>query len=71
MIKYPRIGVKRKPRDPKETQGLPCIICGKLTTGKVDIETNWFRGDDDQVRVCAEHQKHHDEEIIAEYAEVK
>ena len=47
--------------------GLPCIICGKPTTGKVDISVNIFRGDDDQVRVCNEHQKGSPKPIIAAY----
>lgn len=62
--KYPAIGHKRKP---KNTGGLPCIICGVLTTGKVDIEINWFRGDDEQIRVCAEHQKKTDAEILVAF----
>ena len=62
--KYPAIGIKKKP---KNAGGLPCIICGVLTTGKVDIEVNYFRGDDDQVRVCEIHQKGHDDEILDAY----
>jgi len=61
---YPAIGRKKKP---KNAGGLPCIICGIPTTGKVDIEVNWFRGDDEVVRVCAKHQKGHDPEIIVAY----
>lgn len=62
---YPAIGCKKAPRN--VVGGLPCIICGVPTTGKVDIEINYFRGDDEQVRVCAEHQKKHDAEILAAY----
>ena len=51
---YPAIGVKKKP---KNSGGLPCIICGAITTGKVDIEMSWFRGDDEQIRACEAHQK--------------
>ena len=52
--KYPAIGHKTKP---KFAGGLPCIVCGAMTTGRVTIEENWFRGDDYLVRVCAEHQR--------------
>lgn len=63
---YPRIGCKIPPRK-NSAGGLPCIICGEPTTSKADIEVNWFRGDDDQVRVCTEHQRKHDGEILAAY----
>lgn len=63
---YPAIGRKTPPRS-RGTGGLPCIICGALTTGKADIEVNIFRGDDEQVRVCQKHQKKHDKEIIEAY----
>ena len=63
---YPAIGKKRLPHK-KSIGGLPCIICGELTTGRVDIEVSWFRGDDDQVRVCPTHQKKHDAEILAAF----
>lgn len=66
--KYPAIGHKRKPKNPG---GLPCIVCGVVTTGKVDIEVNYFRGDDDQVRACELHQTKHDAEILAAYEAAK
>jgi hypothetical protein len=62
--KYPVIGHKKKP---KNAGGLPCIICGVPTTGKVNIEVNWFRGDDEEVRVCAEHQSKNDDGILDAY----
>jgi len=65
---YPVIGSKHKPRK-NSKGGLPCIVCGVPTTGKVDIEINWFRGDDDQVRVCATHITKHDAEILQAYKE--
>lgn len=61
MKKYPAIGSK-KPA--KNLGGLPCIICGAPTTGKVEIEVSYFRGDDEVVRVCDVHQKQHDKEIL-------
>ena len=67
--KYPAVGHKRKPKS-NSVGGLPCIVCGKLTTGKVDIEVSWFRGDDEQVRVCAADQKN-DEVILARYVDVR
>ena len=63
---YPAIGSKKLPHK-TSVGGLPCIICGELTTGKVDIEVNYFRGDDEQVRVCPVHQRNHDAEILAAF----
>ena len=60
---YPAIGSKKLPHN-KSIGGLPCIICGDLTTGKVEIEISYFRGDDEQVRVCPTHQKRHDAGIL-------
>lgn len=62
--KYPVIGIKYHP---KKAGGLPCIVCGAPTTGKVDIEVNWFRGDDEQVRVCSDHIKEEDAAILTAY----
>lgn len=62
-MKYPKIGLKRAPRN---AGGLPCVVCGIPTTGKVDIEVNWFRGDDDQVRACKEHQLKKNDSLILE-----
>lgn len=64
MSKYPVIGYKKKPIKPG---GFPCVICGVPTTGKVDIEVSWFRGDDVQVRVCGGHQVKNDAGILAAY----
>lgn len=68
--KYPAIGRKTPPRS-YSVGGLPCIICGDLTTGKVDIEVNIFRGEDEQVRVCVKHQTKHDQEIIEAYKQLQ
>ena len=64
--KYPAIGRKILPHK-KSIGGLPCIICGEHTAGRVDIEVSWFRGEDEQVRVCPTHQKKHDAEILTAF----
>jgi hypothetical protein len=31
----------------------PCVVCGKPGAKRMDIKTNWFRGDDVVVNVCS------------------
>lgn len=51
--KYPRIGEKTKRYQKKGT----CKICGEPSQGRVDVQVNWFRGDDDVWKVCENCQK--------------
>ena len=64
---YPRIiGDRRKPnplRDGDDNYGTPCIICGRNTIGQKWVQTSWFRGEDELIRVCTEHW-HLGEEIL-------
>lgn len=66
--KYPVInGARKKPnknKDGKSNYGAPCVICGKGTIGEKWIQVNWFRGDDESARVCHEHWKTPESEII-------
>lgn len=32
-----------------------CSCCGEIATHKVEIRTNWFRGDDEVYLICTEH----------------
>lgn len=61
MSKYPRIVENgRKPRadmDGGKNYGKPCIICGTGTVGSKWIQVNYFRGEDEEIRVCSEHYK--------------
>lgn len=34
-----------------------CAACGAEATHLVDIEVNWFRGDDEQRKSCDEHKR--------------
>lgn len=64
---YPRIGrtqdcrakwtytdrrgrIKSYPNRPR------CAACGAEATHKVDVQVNWFRGDDEVMRSCVEHK---------------
>ena len=51
---YPRIGSKTKPRGIKKQK--PCRVCGVLSNGYVEIQTNHFRGDDEVISVCKDCQ---------------
>ena len=43
--KYPFIGDEFK-------GDKPCVLCGCSKTGKIHIQVNWFRGDDEVYDVC-------------------
>lgn len=53
--KYPRIGAS-KAITPQKGQMLLCIVCGAPATHRLELEVNWFRGDDETVRACATHK---------------
>lgn len=54
--KYPRIKQKTKINYNKRGKGI-CKICGEPSRGRVDVQVNWFRGDDDVLKVCQNCQK--------------
>lgn len=51
---YPRIDQSLPQRkwiaDPKAAP--KCRCCGKPATHKVEVQINWFRGDDERFNVC-------------------
>ena len=58
---YPLIsGNRRKPnkdKDGSKNYGKPCVICGVGTCGEKWLQLSWMRGEDETIRVCAEHWK--------------
>lgn len=68
---YPLVGdYKRKPKkdiDGAHNVGKPCIVCSKFTVGTKWIQVSYMRGDDELVRVCGDHWKGSNVEIIAAY----
>jgi len=68
MREYPRIGnTRRKPvndLDGSKNYGKPCVVCGTGTVGEKFVQVNWMRGEDETVRICADHWKAPDETII-------
>ena len=66
MSKYPRImsrGTKPRfqlvykeqtEREKNPKYGKPCVICGDGTTRRVWVQVSWFRGDDEELRVCCD-----------------
>jgi hypothetical protein len=56
--KYPRIGSIKKP-NPKAhpCSGKRCVLCDKTTTGKVEVQVSYMRGDDEVEPVCGDCQK--------------
>lgn len=56
---YLKMGKRIK--ENKEAQergaGKPCLLCGNKTTGKVEVQINIFRGDDEVEPICIECQK--------------
>jgi hypothetical protein len=65
---YPRIeGHRRKPdakRDGSKNYGKPCVFCGKGTVGEKWVQFDWMRGNDETVRVCAEHWDEADDLVV-------
>lgn len=53
---YPCLGNSTKYKTPR---GL-CVICKAPAYCRVDIQTNWFRGDDEVFRTCVDHSKNID-----------
>lgn len=66
--KYPVVqGYRRKPKkemDGSKGYGKPCIFCGAGTCGEKLVQVSYMRGEDETVRVCAEHWKIPDSEVI-------
>lgn len=67
MSKYPRIGSAKDRRDKwtylnkrgvvKSVSNRPaCSACGAEATHVVEIQVNWFRGDDEQRKACMQHK---------------
>lgn len=66
MSKYPRIvergskphyKLKDRERSGRNTDphyGKPCVVCGLGTTRKVWVQVNYFRGEDEELRVCCD-----------------
>lgn len=42
---------------PNEKTPCRCIACGAPAMWRVDVEVNWFRGDDEVVKACTPHSK--------------
>ncbi|WP_439606836.1 hypothetical protein [Hydrogenophaga sp.] len=57
---YPRIGHQRliKPQrgQKKPLKTPPCAACAQPSTHRVDVEVNWFRGDDEVFNACSDHK---------------
>lgn len=43
-------------RKPKRGAGRRCDVCDGKATYQAEIETSWFRGDDELVVFCEEHK---------------
>ena len=69
--KYPRLGQDRRnpdrERDGANNVGKPCIVCGKFTLGIKWMQTDYMRGNDEEVRVCGDHWKRHSHDIVNAY----
>jgi hypothetical protein len=54
--KYPRIGGQRKIKpqkgQKKQLKTPVCIACINPSTHRVELQVNWFRGDDETVNAC-------------------
>ena len=66
--KYPNISRSlknpNKERDGEKNYGKPCVMCRKSTIGQKWVQVSWFRGEDEIIRVCAEHWKTKDIELL-------
>lgn len=66
---YPRIhGYRRKPdkeKDGSKNYGKPCIFCMTGTCGEKWVQCSFMRGEDETVRVCADHWTESDDATIA------
>jgi len=71
MKNYPLIDeFRRRPNkkfDGSKNYGKPCVICGTGTIGEMWGQVSFMRGDDETVRVCAEHWKTDHETIIEKW----
>lgn len=58
---YPFIGGQRlhKPQrgQKRPLKTPPCAVCGAPSTHRVEIQINWFRGDDEAANACEAHRK--------------
>lgn len=65
---YPNIcGSNRKPNkdlDGSINYGKPCVVCGTGTIGEKWVQFNYFRGEDELIRVCAAHWSEKDSFIL-------
>ena len=55
--KYPRIGERRE-FDPSLNPAhakRPCYFCNTPAVARIDIQVNWFRGEDKSYFVCNRH----------------
>ena len=71
--KYPLIsGYRRKPdekMDGTKNYGKPCVFCRTNTCGEKWVQFNYMRGEDETVRVCAEHWSMPDNQTISKMYE--
>lgn len=51
--RYPRLGTWRPYK--VVPCGAKCTICQEDATGSIEIQTNWFRGDDETFPRCKNH----------------
>lgn len=51
---YPALGEVQKLKG----QGVRCACCGAPAVFRIDVQVNWFRGDDEVYHVCAIHKPH-------------
>jgi hypothetical protein len=64
--KYPRLGQRTKDHrgSGPHKKGKLCLLCKAQTLGKVTIETDIFRGNDDVVAICNPCQKARMQEVL-------